>query len=129
LRQRPVPRGEGAVRIPVATEEHLAPPTPALREVAHLARRTGDADRERLAALALRVPGAGQEPAQPPALDGHHLPALLAVDVGGDLLPLDVTHLLLGLRQRRLERSVEVAQHPAPVRLALGDLVELLLHP
>src|SRR5262249_8900398 len=83
LGQRPVPRGEGAFRIAVASEEDLPPSSPPLGEVAHLAGRAGDSDGERLAGLALRITGAGHEAPEPAALDDHRPAALLAGLVGG----------------------------------------------
>src|SRR5206468_1121812 len=53
--------------------------------------------------LALRIAGAGEEPAHAAPLDHHDAAALLALQIGGRLLALDVAHLRFGRLQRLLE--------------------------
>src|SRR5262249_31310129 len=74
---------------------------------------------EVLGVLAVGVAAAREELPHLPPLDHHLLAALLAVDVGGDLLALHVAHLDFGAGQRLLERTVEVAEHGDPVGFAL----------
>src|SRR3972149_2554946 len=73
----PVPQGKGAGRVGAAAVEGPPPLGPLLGEW-RPALGTVHADGKRLDGLALRVGGAGEEPAVPAGPDHHGRPALLA---------------------------------------------------
>src|SRR5690606_34519893 len=84
---------------------------------------------ERLRVAAFRVAGAAEEAAV--AAPAHHeRPAALRAlrALRGDDIAQHLVAPLLTLRERLLERAVELAQHLAPVQLALLDAVQLALH-
>src|SRR5207244_1314866 len=88
LRDRPIPRDEVALCLAVvgAAEEDLAAPRPLLRqEAATPGPRAVDPQRDRPGGLALRITRAGEELAEPAALDQHRRAAGLALLVGGRL--------------------------------------------
>src|ERR1019366_5387834 len=87
----------------------------------------GDAERHRLRVLALRVAGARQERAVPPAADDHRLAALVAVDArllvdrGLAVLPEVARVLALGVVRAAEEPPVlrPALEHHAAVDVAL----------
>src|SRR3989442_3813653 len=87
------------------------------------------ARRERLALLALLEAGARVEAAVSPELDDHRPSALGADAVSGLLGHVRLLDRLRLLLDKLAERLKEVANHGDPLDLAVGDLVEVLLHP
>src|SRR4029079_4715453 len=59
----------------------------------------------------------------------HHLcAALIAVDIGGHFLPLDIAHFFFGLFQIPRERRVKALHRLGPLLFAVLDFVELIFH-
>src|SRR5579862_298831 len=79
-------------------------------------------------AIAIRITRAGQKLPIPAQANVHGLPALLAHNVGGDALALDVFHFALGYPQVFLELFVEPIQRVGPGHFAVFDLVQLFFH-
>src|ERR1035441_525945 len=77
---------------------------------------------------AIGISGAGDEAAVFAPFDHQGLAALLAVQAGGLLHPLDVGHVLFGVLQVLVEPFVELADSLAPGDLPRFNLVEFLLH-
>src|SRR5437899_5442650 len=87
------------------------------------------ARRERLALLALLEAGARVEASVAPELDDHRTSALGADAIGGLLGHVRLLDRLGLLLDKLAERLEEVADDRDPLDLAVGDLVEVLLHP
>src|SRR2546430_1607482 len=85
--------------------------------------------RERLALLALLEAGARVEAAVPTELDDDRPSALRADAIGGLLGHVRLLDRLRLLLDELAERSEEVANDRDPLDFAVGDLVEVLLHP
>src|SRR5262245_16718267 len=83
LGHRAGPERELASRVVAAREEGLAPPRPPLHELSSASRLgTGDAERDRLGGLAVRIARARDELPEAPVLDHHRLAAGRADLVG-----------------------------------------------
>src|SRR5262249_22147709 len=114
---------------PAALEDHVAAPlgTALLRELGRRARGPvlGLAvlavalARDLLGVLALGIARAGEELAEATPLLDHPLAALLADEVGRDLLALHVAHVLLRVLEVLLELAVELLEGLHPAQLPL----------
>ena len=135
-RRRAVPADVRAVRVARAADERPELAAPG-RQDALAALRAGIAvalelgrllARQRARLLVLGVGRAGEELPVAAEADDHRvaLRADLVAGLGGDVAALDG---LADLVDALLERAEERAQQRDPRPVALGDLVELLLHP
>src|SRR6185312_16009314 len=80
---------------------------------------------ELLGVLALGIAAAREELAVASPLDDHGRVALLALEVGRDLLALQVAHVHDRLLEVDLERRVEIAEQLDPVALPSIDAVKV----